>query len=362
MMGSELEQKPIEWGRQDAVLSSTFDRLPPPRSLRAETGRGVAINPTRWLHEMLGRCQRALGRRGGMIPADRLPPAALRELGPPAAANYQPLRRVLLTTGVARTLFHEYSAHRRSDRGDEETGWVLLGWRDEDDAVVRATLPAGADREAGEAHVRFNSTVQAVASLIVRQSDRKLTMLGVVHTHPGSLRHPSDGDFRGDIQWVGQLRGGEGLFGIGTADGKYTRPGDEPWRPRPNMTCRGSLSFTWYGLRDGDRNYRAMPTELIEGPDLAANLRSAWDVLEDHAVRLERLARQQARLAFEVLPNGLAALLPLADGPTLRATLTKEGVRYFLLRDGQPLATDLHEPRVDRGVYQLLAELAGDGD
>src|SRR5262245_26679576 len=207
MMGSELAQKPIDWGRQDAVLSRTFDRLPTPRSLRAETGRGLAINPTRWLHEMLGRCQRALGQRGGAIPAERLPSAALRELGPPAPANYRPLRRVVLTTEVARTLFNEYSAHRRSERGDEETGWVLLGWREEDEVIVWATLPAGADREAGEAHVRFNSIVQAVASRVVRQSDRKLAMLGVVHTHPGSLRHPSDGDYRGDIQWVGQLRG-----------------------------------------------------------------------------------------------------------------------------------------------------------
>jgi proteasome lid subunit RPN8/RPN11 len=309
---------------------------------------------------MLGRCQRALARRGGAITADRVLPAALRELGPPTPANYRPLRRVVLTDGVARSLFSEYSAHRRSERGDEETGWVLLGWREEDEAIVRATLPAGADREAGEAHVRFNSIVQAVASRVVRQSDRKLAMLGVVHTHPGSLRHPSDGDYRGDIQWVGQLRGAEGVFSIGTADGKYTRPGEEAWRPRPNMICRGSLSFTWYTLGDGAGSYQAVPTELVDGPDLAANLRSAWDVLEDHALRLERLARQQARLAFEVLPNGLAALLSLADGHALRATLTKEGVRYFLLRDGQPLATDLHEPRVDRGVYQLLAELAGD--
>ena len=75
-------------------------------------------------------------------------------------------------------------------------------------------------------------------------------MLGVVHTHPGSLRHPSDGDFRGDIQWVGQLRGGEGVFGIGTADGKYARPADELWQPRPNMHSLGELGFTWYSLID----------------------------------------------------------------------------------------------------------------
>src|SRR5207237_10005130 len=128
-----------------------------------------------------------------------------------------------------------------------------------DEAVALATLPAGADRNAGQAHVRFNSQAQALGSRIVRQADRRLSLLGVVHTHPGSLRHPSDGDYRGDVQWVGQLRGGEGVFGIGTADGKYTRPGDEVWQPRANMVCRGSLSFTWYTLRDKAGSYQAVP-------------------------------------------------------------------------------------------------------
>src|SRR5205809_14880 len=86
--------------------------------------------------------------------------------------------------------------------------WTAIG----EAATVLATLPAGAGREAGQAHVRFNHTAQALASRVVRQADRRLTLVGVAHTHPSSLRHPSDGDYRGDVGWVSQLRGGEGVF------------------------------------------------------------------------------------------------------------------------------------------------------
>src|SRR5206468_12639274 len=158
------------------------------------------------------------------------------------------------------------------ERGGEETGWLLLGWRDADEAVALATLPAGADREAGEAHVRFNSSAQAVGSRIVRQTDRRLTMLGVVHTHPGSLRHPSDGDFQGDTQWVGQLRGGEGVFGIGTADGTRESGTVVARQPRSHVQCLGELSLSWYSLGSGDRRYRTMPVALTLGPDLARPL------------------------------------------------------------------------------------------
>src|SRR5436305_849688 len=151
-------------------------------------------------------------RRG---PSPTSPPGP--EPGPPP---YERLQRVVLADGVGHTLFEEYAEHRRAARGDEETGWVLLGIREAHEAVVLATLPAGEMREASTTHVRFNSAGQALGSRIVRQADKRLTILGLVHTHPGSLRHPSDGDFRGDSRWVPKLRGGEGVFGIGTADGR----------------------------------------------------------------------------------------------------------------------------------------------
>jgi proteasome lid subunit RPN8/RPN11 len=279
----------------------------------------------------------------------------------------RPLRRLRLTDEVSRTLFEEYAAHRSGERGDEETGWVLLGLREGDDALALATLPAGAGREAGQAHVRFNSSAQALASRVVRQHDRRMTMLGVVHTHPGSLRHPSDGDFRGDSKWVGQLRGGDGVFGIGTADARPGPTDAVAWQPQPHRQCLGELCLSWYALGHGDRTYRPLPVDVTLGPDLAKPLRPVWTQVEDHAERLDRLARQQARVAFGVLPGrkgpALAASILLADpGQAVQILLEGKEVRYYLVRDGEPVAADIGEARVDQGFYLLLAELAARDD
>ena len=63
-----------------------------------------------------------------------------------APVSYGPLERVLLTDGVGRTLFEEFANHRAEARGDEETGWLLLGLREAREAIVVATLPAGTRR------------------------------------------------------------------------------------------------------------------------------------------------------------------------------------------------------------------------
>jgi proteasome lid subunit RPN8/RPN11 len=288
---------------------------------------------------------------------------AFKPLSPPAV-EYGPLRRVVLTDGAARTLFEEFADHRAAARGDEETGWVLMGLREAEEAVVVATLPAGADCDAGVAHVRFNSNAQALASRVVRHNDKRLTIVGVVHTHPGSLRHPSDGDFRGDSDWVGRLRGGEGVFGIGTADGP-----DDPsplfaQQPKPNLQCLGELRFSWYALGRDDPDYRPLPVELRIGPDLARPLHSLWPTLEAHAERLDRLYRQQTGVRLEATSDergpGLVLTLPLAAaGEGVRVLLRRKEVRYFLVREGEPLAVHLDDDYVDRGVYLLLAELAG---
>jgi proteasome lid subunit RPN8/RPN11 len=285
------------------------------------------------------------------------PPA--RSHGP---GKYRPLQRVVLTDGVGRTLFDEYAAHREGVRGEEETGWVLLGLRETSEAVVLATLPAGAHRNAGVAHVRFNSSGQVVGSRIVRQADRRLSMLGVVHTHPGSLRHPSDGDYQGDSVWVSQLRGGEGIFGIGTADA--TPDGSVLARqPRAHVQCLGKLCLSWYSLRQGAGNYQALPVGLTLGPDLARPLHLIWPTIEDHAEQLDRLARQQMGVTFDVVRGKEGAALvvnvPLAEpGEAVRVVLERKEVHYFLVRGDDVLAADMREDRVDQGVYLLLAELA----
>jgi hypothetical protein len=281
----------------------------------------------------------------------------------PAPVAYGPLERVLLTDGVGRTLFEEFADHRAETRGEEETGWVLLGLREAREAVVLATLPAGARRDASVAHVRFNSDAQAVASRIVRQGDRRLTTLGVVHTHPGSLRHPSDGDLRGDGEWVARLRGREGVFGIGTADGPENGGAVFAYQPRPHVQCMSGLRFSWYSLRQGEKAYRPLPVEVTIGPDLARSLHQIWSTLEGHAERIERLYRQQAGMRFEVVYDkwgtGLLLTLPLAEpGTAVQVLVRPKEVRYYYVRRGEVLEVQHHDDCVDRGVYLLLAELA----
>jgi proteasome lid subunit RPN8/RPN11 len=292
---------------------------------------------------------------------ERRSPAA--EWAPVAVRPYAALQRVTLTDEVGRTFFQEYAAHRESARGHEETGWVLLGLREESEAVVLATLPAGTERSAGVAHVRFNSSAQALGSRIVRQADRRLTMLGVVHTHPGSLRHPSDADYRGDSRWVGRLRGREGVFGIGTADDDPDGAPVYARQIKANVHSLGPLCFSWYALRESEPAYRPLPVGLTLGPDLARPLHPLWLTVEAHAERLDRLFCQQSGIRFEVVEGehgvALALTVPLADaGRAVRVVMEGPEVRYYFVRDGDILAVDVREPQVDRGVYLLLAELA----
>ncbi len=289
-----------------------------------------------------------------------------RQLGRPVEGvprpDYRPLDRLVLTDGVSRTLFEEYDAHRRGPRGEEETGWMLLGHRREKEAVALATLPAGTRSEAGIAHVRFNSEAQAVASRMVRRLDRQLGILGVVHTHPGSLRHPSSGDYDGDRPWVRQLRGGEGVFGIGTADGRKAEAAVAT-QPKPHSQCYLGLRFTWYALGEEDRRYRPLPVSLTIGPDLARPLHDVWPTLEIHAQRLEHLYRRLANLRVEVVAGdggpALEVIVPL-DEPAdcLRVLLHEEEIEYYLVRKGEWLAGAGREPFIDRGVYLMLAELS----
>jgi proteasome lid subunit RPN8/RPN11 len=315
---------------------------------------------------LFGTARRLLTDIPRTLLRDRVPPGPPRPAGRPPAVEYQALERVVLTDGVGRTLFEEYAAHRAEACGEEETGWFLLGLRERNQAVVLATLPAGTERDASVTHVRFNSAGQVIGSLIVRQQDRRLAPLGVVHTHPGSLRHPSDADFRGDSDWVQNVRGKEGIFGIGTADGHSPRGPLFAEQPHPHVQCLGDLRLSWYALAHGETGYRPLPIGLTLGPDLARPLHEVWVAIETHAERLERLYRQQTGVTFGVVPdeNGpwLAVNVPVAEpAAAIRVLLKPKEAHYFLVRNGELLAVDCLEERVDRGVYLLLAELAAQG-
>jgi hypothetical protein len=284
-------------------------------------------------------------------------------LGPPPAVSYRRLERVVLTDEVSRTLFDAFAEHRAGSRGDEEIGWVLIGVRLEEEVLVLATLPAGTARSASAVHVRFDSDAQGLASRVLRQGDKRLTMVGVVHTHPGSLRHPSEGDFQGDSQWVGRLRGGEGVFGIGTADFESGLNPSIASQPQPHMQALGELCFSWYALGASDARYRRLPLRLTLGPDLARPLHPAWGIIEQHAVCLDRLYRQLANVSLEAvqMPEGsaLALNVKLAEpGHSLRVLLQRRAVQYVVCRRGEYCTVNPGEENVERAVYLILAELA----
>jgi proteasome lid subunit RPN8/RPN11 len=318
------------------------------------------------LNGLVSTANRWLGTLHRSLRSDLLIRPQPREV-PAAPRLYERLRRVVLTDEVSRTLFQEYASHRAGARGEEEIGWVLLGVRENDHALVLATLPAGARRQAGVAHVQFNSTAQAVASCILRQEEKRLTMLGVVHSHPGSLRHPSDGDFQGDSGWVGRLRGAEGIFGIGTADGRVVQGPPVGMQPQPHVQTLGDEVLSWYALAEGEGRYRPLEVQLTLGPDLALPLHAIWTTIEWFAEPLERLYRQQAGLAFKFVPGhygvALTLRLQLAEpGQALRVVLEGKEAAFYLQRGEEVLAMDAPASALDRGVYLVLAELAGQID
>ena len=319
----------------------------------------MAIRWTRLIRTANTRFREWADALTGPIPRATPPPASR------SSVTYERLRKVVLTDEVSRTLFDEYAEHRATDRGLEETGWILLGVREVDQVTVLATIPAGTDRDAGESHVRFDSETQNLAARIVRQSDRRLTLLGVVHTHPGTLRHPSRGDWQGDRDWVANLRGGEGVFGIGTVSAEPdSTNANVGGHPTPHTQTLGSRRFDWYTLATGDTTYHPAPVELTIGPDLAAPLRPIWDVIEAHAVRLDRLARQFASVRFECLDADHGPTLLVKIGMPeprefLWVLLHGKSVRFIHDAGGELTQPDLPAGTApDHGVFLLLAELA----
>lgn len=289
----------------------------------------------------------------------RAPVPSTTPVSTPRKIALQPLQYVEITEGVKETLFEEYQHHRESDRGDEEIGWVLLGCREADHVTIHATLPAGTQRNASRTHVQFNSLGQVVGSYFVRQHDRRLTTLGVAHTHPGKLDKPSKGDYRGDVQWVEQIRGNEGVFAIGNVRKEKRTFFDLSASSRVQWGV--DLCFTWYSLRAKARDYRSMEARIVEGVDLARPLHPLWEVIEEQATALERLLHQQNHVRAEVVEMEAPTLLvtiSLLGQQAIRIALTNDDVRYYVEQEGNLQEVGGLSDRVDHAAYSLMAELA----
>jgi hypothetical protein len=136
-------------------------------------------------------------------------------------------------------------------------------------------------------------------------------------------------------------------------------------QPRPNVQTLDEMMLSWYALRSEDAAYRPLPVTLTLGPDLARPLHSVWHEIEEHALELERLYRQQVGVSFDALQSaekpGLSIRIPVADPKgAIRVIIKDEICRYYFERNGDIYLVDCVEERVDRGVYLLLAEMASD--
>ena len=139
--------------------------------------------------------------------------------------------------------------------------------------------------------MRFNSSAQALASRIVRQWDKAFD--------PGpewciriraACGIRDDGGFSRRQPVGGPLRGGDGIFGIGTADavgpaGKAT----ELHRQILDDLC---FSFGTALLVRGTIAIESCPWKWSLGPTLAKPLHSVWEIIEKLAEPLDRLCRQ----------------------------------------------------------------------
>lgn len=345
---TELGYDAVNWKKhtsRNATVGDDVDRF---------QGRNT-IRLKQWLREIAAALGRWWKRQTPVTPQQPL--AHLHQPGVP-----QLFQRLVLTQGVCQTLFQEVTAHHQTDRGHEETGWLLLGFRNVSEAIGVATIPAGLSRDAAEAHVKFASDVQELAQRIIRQDLKQLRVLGVIHTHPGHLRHPSSADYRGDITWVANLFGNEGVFGIGTVEHGQTT------ESKPYEIRQQHLRFSWYALHVNDRNYRRISVELVPGPDVGHLVRSVWHEIEWTAPVLNPLLELIHKSRLEIIPTTTNAMLNLtikhpSREMALLIEIERDDCRYWLLDQRQkqpqriPLSPEHPNDRVDLNVLSLCLRL-----
>lgn len=316
-------------------------------------------------------------------PGSAVEPVAV--LAPPqdqGSAPAIPTGTVRIHKGVLDTMFEDFQKHKETDRGEEETGWMLLGRREAGVVIIEAALPPGEFRDAGTAHVNVNSTAISVAMRVLKKSHPRLDVIGMAHTHPGSLDRPSEGDYRGDIVWVRKLPGRQGVFAIGVwefdepvnflDDDANQGSGDvrEPVPPIAPVSCfrDGRSRFNWFSLSEGDGWYKACPMEPVAGDDFGQSVRQHWEVLEHFAGSIDRLLQMQPGMRMGLLPvsDGVAPAMvlcqPLArDGEELQVVLQGRDARFFRMSAEEIDELQAPRERLDTAFFEVMAELTRGG-
>lgn len=160
--------------------------------------------------------------------------------------------KLMLPNSVLDSLFADWPAVGDVDEigWPIEAGWLLLGIRQECLQATAALRGEGQGRS-----VTFGALWDSVMEM--RAEDKRIEVLGLVHTHPGSNHFPSDADFDADRQWLKRLRGRAGVFGIGTslADAGSIKEA---------VSVRGEQAITWWSLSDISEWYEPLTVQTVQ--------------------------------------------------------------------------------------------------
>lgn len=104
------------------------------------------------------------------------------------------MHQALLTLWIDRDLVRQLAAEAEAEAPDE-TGGVLLGWRNGDAVVVGRVVGAGPRAERWPTGMRPDTEYQATKiAEAFQRSDGAVTYLGDWHSHPGTMPDPSKRD------------------------------------------------------------------------------------------------------------------------------------------------------------------------
>ena len=227
MMQKRYEKRPTSSHNATAgLLSERYST----RSSKRSSGVGQEC-PSIRLRELL-RSVRAARRRVEPRIANPEPPGPLPSGRPGGRCQ--------------RVLFAEYAPSGLQRGGRGEAGFCLASVAATRRLCSQRCRP-GPERDAAEAHVRFNSAPRPSRAGWCDR-DTSSYAAGCVSHASWKFATSEFGDFRGDIIRVANLRGGEGVSASDCRRGAETGCRNQR-QPAPNVQCLGDLCFSWYAGR-----------------------------------------------------------------------------------------------------------------
>jgi proteasome lid subunit RPN8/RPN11 len=220
---------------------------------------------------------------------------------------------VRVNQGVLDRLAAEFSAHRCTEDGRNETGWVPVGYVDETDGSVAVTglISKGPGAHASPAAFEIDHAYVYAALLLFRSSSRD-SVVGLIHSHPDGMHWNSEQDLATDRRHVRTLRSGVGIYPILN----HAR-----LRTEHQLSLETRLSW-WSMSAERPGVYTPRLPQVLPGDDEAA-----W--VEDRAEALGHAAK----LVSALQSSGLdVKVQPVADDDESLDVVASFGDRHAIRR------------------------------